>query len=125
MQVLRKKRILIVNDASTVGMYIKMMLRSESYDAEIAINGIDALRILNNQSFDLVITDLNMPEMDGYELTKHIRTHEDYRFIPVIFVTAGDKDEVYQTAKAVGSTAFVQFPFTKERILRIIRSLIR
>ena len=125
MTTIRKNRILIVNDAATVGMYIQMLLRSAAYETDLAINGVEALRVLNNKTFDLIITDLNMPEMDGYELTRHIRTHDDYRFVPVIFVTAGDQDEIYRKAKEVGSTAFIQFPFSKDRILKIIRSLIR
>ncbi len=122
---LRRNKILIVNDARTASTYIQMMLKSASYETQIAENGIEAIKYLDLFHFNLIITDLNMPEMDGFELTRIIRAREDYRFIPVIFVTAGDGPEVQQKAAEVGSTAFITFPFTKDRLIKVIRSLIR
>lgn len=101
------------------------MLKSACYETQIAENGVEALKYLDLFHFDLIITDLNMPEMDGFELTRILRSRDDYRFVPVIFVTAGEGDEINQKAREVGSTAMVHFPFSKEKILKIIRSLIR
>jgi two-component system chemotaxis response regulator CheY len=80
---------------------------------------------LEENHFDLIITDLNMPEMDGYELTKAVRMHERFRFIPIIFLTGGDTSEVYQKARNAGSTAFITVPFERERLVKIIRTLVR
>lgn len=122
---MEKSKILIVNDAPTVSAFIRIILKSQGLGSVIAENGKEALEKLENEHFDMIITDLNMPEMDGYQLTKIVRNHEKYRFIPIIFLTGGDKSEVYNKAKEAGSTAFLSVPFERERLIKIIRTLIR
>jgi two-component system, chemotaxis family, chemotaxis protein CheY len=121
----KKLTILIVNDAPAVSTFIKLILKSEGYDSRIAVNGVEAVKMLEETHYDLIITDLNMPEMDGYELTRRTRQHEKYRFIPIIFLTGGDKSEIFSKAKESGSTAFITTPFEKEKLTKIIRTLIR
>jgi CheY-like chemotaxis protein len=120
-----KSRILVVNDAPAINVFIGLILKNQGFDSVLADNGMDALKKLDENHIDLVITDLNMPEMDGYELTKKIRSHYKYRFIPIIFLTGGDKSDVYNRAKEAGSTAFINVPFERERLIKIIRTLIR
>lgn len=121
----KKLKILIVNDAPAVSTYIKLILKSEGYESGISINGVEALEMLEKSHYDLIITDLNMPEMDGYELTKKIRQDKKYRFIPIVFLTGDDNSDIHSQAKKSGSTAFLTVPFEKERLTKIIRSLIR
>ena len=106
-------------------MLISVILKKHGFEITLADNGIEALERLEELHFDLIITDLNMPEMDGYELTKIIRSKENYRFVPIIFITGGDRSEVYQKAREAGSTAFIGVPFDREKLIKIVRTLIR
>jgi len=120
-----KSKILVVNDAPAVSAFIRHIVKSQGFDSVVAENGIEALSKLEENHFDLIITDLNMPEMDGYELTRAVRMHDRFRFIPIIFLTGGDTSEVYQKARNAGSTAFITVPFERERLVKIIRTLVR
>ncbi|MCX6271082.1 MAG: response regulator [Bacteroidetes bacterium] len=122
---LNKNKILIVNDAIAVSAYIEVILNSAGYATEKAANGVEALEILNQTQFQLIITDLNMPEMDGFELTRQVRQDTRYRFVPVIFLTGEDKSGVQQKALEVGSSALLSFPFQKTTLFKLIRTLIR
>lgn len=122
---MEKSRILVVNDAQAVCVLITLILNRQGFEIIVAENGVEALKKLNELHFDLIITDLNMPEMDGYELTKIVRSHEKYRFIPIIFITGGDRSAIYHKAKEAGSTAFISLPFEKEKLIKIVRTFIR
>ena len=108
-------RILIVDDFSTMRRIIKNILKQLGYEnVEEAENGADAYEKLDGEKFDFVITDWNMPVMDGLGLLKKIRTDPDQKHIPVLMVTAeAEKDKVV-TAIQAGVNNYVVKPFTAE-----------
>ncbi len=108
-------RILIVDDFGTMRKILRNVLQQLGYtNIEEAENGVQALEKLRSGQFDLVITDWNMPEMDGLELLRNIRADGNLRNLPVMMVTAeAEKDKVIEAIKA-GVNNYIVKPFTAE-----------
>jgi len=108
-------RILVVDDMSTMRRIVKSILNQLGFtNIEEAENGKQALAKLKAEKFDFVVTDWNMPEMDGLELVKAIRSDEELKHIPVLMVTAeGKKESVIEALKA-GVNNYIVKPFTPE-----------
>ncbi len=118
-------RILVVDDSITTRMLEKNILESEHYQVTTAVNGQDAWDILQKQSFSLVITDINMPIMDGFELTEKIKKSEKFSNLPVIIVTSLGSDAEKSRGVDVGADAYiVKNDFESGNLLRLIRRMI-
>ena len=108
-------RILVVDDMSTMRRIIKTILNQLGYsNIEEAENGRQALGKLKKEKFDFVITDWNMPEMDGLELVKQIRSDDELKSLPVLMVTAEAKKENVMEALKAGVNNYIVKPFTPE-----------
>ncbi len=108
-------KILVVDDMSTMRRIVKSILNQLGFtNIEEAENGKQALAKLKAEKFDFVVTDWNMPEMDGLELVKAIRSDDELKNIPVLMVTAeGKKENVIEALKA-GVNNYIVKPFTPE-----------
>ena len=109
------KRILFVEDSPTMRRIIENSLKKlgvkEIVDAE---NGVDALEKIQKQDFDMVLTDWNMPEMNGQELVEHIRKMDKYKKVPILMITTrGMQDDVVTAIKS-GVNGYIVKPFTPE-----------
>ncbi len=110
------KHVLIVDDSPTVRKFVSVSLSMQGFSVVAACDGMDALEKLPQSKFDLVITDLNMPNMDGFELIKALRENPDYKDLPVIILTSlGDEANKEQGAK-LGVNSYVVKPFSLEKI---------
>jgi two-component system sensor histidine kinase and response regulator WspE len=89
----KKKRILIVEDSLTVRELERKLLDNSGYEVEVAVNGMDGWNAVRTGNFDLVISDVDMPRMDGIELVKHIRNDARIKSLPVIIVSYKDREE--------------------------------
>ncbi|MDQ7038190.1 MAG: chemotaxis response regulator CheY [Aquificota bacterium] len=108
-------RILVVDDMSTMRRIIRTILNQLGYtNIEEAENGKQALAKLRSEKFDFVITDWNMPEMDGLQLVKEIRNDPDLKHLPVLMVTAEAKKENVLEALKAGVNNYIVKPFTPE-----------
>ncbi len=108
-------RILVVDDMSTMRRIIRTILNQLGYsNIEEAENGKQALAKLKSEKFDFVITDWNMPEMDGLSLVKEIRNDPDLKHLPVLMVTAEAKKENVIEALKAGVNNYIVKPFTPE-----------
>ncbi len=108
-------RILVVDDMSTMRRIIKTILNQLGYsNIDEAENGKQALAKLKKEKFDFVITDWNMPEMDGLSLVKVIRSDDDLKSLPVLMVTAEAKKENVIEALKAGVNNYIVKPFTPE-----------
>lgn len=119
------KTLLIVNDSEIINKIISKSLEKEGFKTVVASNGKEALGLLDKYLFNLVITDVNMPEMDGIEMTKKIREHENYKFIPVIFLSGSEEPEVLKRAKEAGSSAWLTLPFNVKNVVATINKFLR
>ncbi|MCP4459837.1 MAG: response regulator [Cytophagales bacterium] len=118
-----KRRILIVDDHPEIRYYIRQILE-EQYDVQEATHGLEALEILANQGIDLILTDLMMPWMDGFELIEAIQENEEYRQIPMLIVSARISDNDREKALIKGINNFIQKPFDKKELVLRISNLL-
>lgn len=117
-----KRRILVVDDSSATREVVSGLLRGAGYEVVTAENGIQAMRELGREHFDLVVTDINMPQMDGYELTKYIRETPHLKALPVIMLTSFGSDEERRKGKEVGADEYLtKGSFDPARFLEIVR----
>ena len=120
------KTILFVEDSPTMRRIIANCLRQVGFDEIIeAENGVDALEKLEGKKVDLVVTDWNMPEMNGAELVKTLREMPTYAEVPIIMITTrGMKDDV-MTAMKLGVNGYIVKPFTPEILQEKLKSILR
>ncbi len=124
----RKKRILAIDDDLLVRESLKHLLEQEGYEATVVSSGREALDILLNSVFDLVITDIRMPKMDGIETIKAIRKQQE-RFgkpkLPAIVLTAYDDQKVRRSAEKLGVRKFMTKPFDRDKFFNNIKKSLR
>ncbi|MBI5756190.1 MAG: response regulator [Nitrospirae bacterium] len=111
------KNILIVDDCRTTRKIISLYLNGAGYKTVVAANGIEAVEKLIGTKVDFIITDLNMPQMDGIELTKWIRSNAMYKDVPLVILTTDQDDLRRVNGINAGASAFLTKPITKERLI--------
>jgi len=117
-------RIIAVDDALAIRSAIKLILSHHGHDVFDFENGKDAIEFARQESVDLVITDLNMPEMNGMSLISSLRRLEDYEHTPILVMTTETADYKKKKAKSVGATGWIAKPFTEERILKALNKVL-
>lgn len=118
------KKILAVDDSISIRKSISFVLTQEGYEVVEAVDGVDGLAKAKEDKFNLVITDINMPNMDGIEMIKQLRQTEGYKFTPIIALTTENQDSKMQEGKAAGATGWIVKPFTSEKLLAIVKKII-
>lgn len=118
------KTVLVVDDSSSVRLVVGMALKDAGYEVVEACDGMDALRKLDGRKVHLVISDVNMPNMDGLTLLKQIKTLANYRFTPVIILTTETDAAKKQTGQLGGAKAWVVKPFRPEQLMAAVAKLI-
>jgi len=104
---------------------VSMVLRGGGYEVVEAVNGVDALSKLAGQDLDLVLTDLNMPRMDGLEFTRRLRTMPDYKFVPIVLLTTESNVDKKLQGKVAGATAWIIKPFDPDQLLAVVKKVMR
>lgn len=117
------KRVLTVDDSATVRQVLSMTLASAGYNVTEAGDGEDALQQFDCSSFDLVVTDLNMPKMDGIDLIRQIRKRAGTRFMPIIMLTTESQPERKQEGKKAGASGWITKPFRPDQLLAVVRMI--
>ncbi len=121
----RAQSLLVVEDSITSRMLLKNILESAGYLVKTAIDGVEGLTALKSQHFDLVVSDVEMPRMDGFELTAKIRADKKLAELPLVLVTALDSREHRERGIDVGANAYiVKSSFDQSNLLEVIRKLI-
>lgn len=120
-----EKRVLIVDDSESIREAVGFTLESAAYSVEKAVDGLDALKKLNASAFQLVITDLHMPNMDGINLIKEIRSRKEFQFLPILFLTTESQLARKEEARSAGATGWVVKPFVPEKLVSVVQKLIR
>ena len=118
------KKVLAVDDSATIRTSISFGLKEAGYEGVEAVDGVDGLAKAKADKFNLVITDINMPNMDGIEMIKQLRSTEGYKFTPIIALTTESQDSKMQEGKAAGATGWIVKPFTSEKLLAIVKKII-
>lgn len=115
------RRILTVDDSATVRQLLKTALAKAGYEVHEAADGLEALSIVRAQQFDLLVTDLNMPKMDGIALIEEVRQLPGNRFLPIIMLTTESQDDIRQRGKSAGASGWITKPFKVEQLLGVVR----
>jgi len=111
--------IIIVDDAASTRQMVSLILKEEGYEVIEAVDGKDALEKFN-PSVKMVITDLNMPNIDGIELIKRIRANSDYKSIPIIMLSSESEEEKKQESRSAGATDWIDKPVSIRKIIEVV-----
>jgi two-component system, chemotaxis family, chemotaxis protein CheY len=117
-------RILAVDDSPSMRQLVKLALSSGGHEVDVAIDGVEALSVAGKQQFDVVITDVNMPNMDGISLVRELRRLANYRFTPLLMLTTESTAERKQQGKEAGATGWLVKPFDPDRLLSIVAKVL-
>lgn len=120
-----KKKILIVDDSASMRQLVSFTLTGAGYSVLAADNGKEALSIAQSADIDLLLTDLNMPELDGIGLLKSFRQMEQFKHTPVLIVTTEKKEGIKKESKAAGASGWLAKPFTPDSLLTTVKKFLR
>ena len=111
-----QKTVMVVEDSSSVRKFITIALKLEGYKVISAVDGMEAIEKLPNQKINLLVTDLNMPNIDGFKLIKTIRDDPEYKDLPIIILSSLAKDEDVHQGLEAGANSYLIKPFNTKRI---------
>jgi DNA-binding response OmpR family regulator len=111
------KRVLIIDDEEIIRKFLKINLIKWGYEVKEAADGIEALKQLDHDNYDLLICDILMPNKDGWEVLKGVRSNPKVKDIPVIVLTAKNEDMDMFTGYELGANYYMTKPFTKDQLL--------
>jgi two-component system chemotaxis response regulator CheY len=117
--------ILAVDDSASMRQMVSFTLKSAGYNVVEAVDGQDALEKAGGRSFDLVLTDQNMPRMDGISLTKKLRESPQFKTTPILILTTESSDQMKQAGRAAGATGWLVKPFDPNKLIEVIQKVIR
>ena len=114
--------VMVVDDSVTVRKVTQRLLMREGYNVVLAKDGVDALRQMQEVIPDVMLVDIEMPRMDGFDLTKNVREHADFANVPIIMITSRTADKHRNHALSLGVDVFLGKPFSEDDLLRHVRS---
>jgi two-component system, chemotaxis family, chemotaxis protein CheY len=117
------KRVLTVDDSKTMRDMVAFTLRGAGFDVVEAEDGLKALGVLERTSVDLVITDINMPNMDGVSLTRQLRAKPTFRSTPILILTTEGGDDKKAEGRAAGATGWIVKPLAPEKLLQVVNKV--
>lgn len=113
------------DDSASMRQMVSFTLKQEGYEVIEAVDGSDALSKLNTKPIDMLITDLNMPNVDGFELIKQVRANPKCKFIPIIMLTTESQGDKKQKGKSLGATGWIVKPFKPEQLVAVVKKVLR
>ena len=114
------KSIISVDDSSTMRRMVSFTLKSAGYEVLEAGDGAEALALLKTRAVDLVISDINMPKLNGIELTRELRSQPNYSRTPIILLTTESDPAKKAEGRAAGATGWIVKPFNQEQLLAVV-----
>lgn len=117
-------KILAVDDSVSIRQMVSHTLKDAGYQVETANDGKDALNKVMGTKFDVVISDVNMPNMGGFELVKALREKPQYKFIPILMLTTETSADKKMQGKSAGATGWLVKPFNPETLLKTLKRVV-
>lgn len=118
------KKILFVDDSASMRKVLGMTLKRSGYEVETAEDGKVAFGLLDSCRFDVIITDLNMPNMNGIEFIKAAKTHPNNKFAPIIMLTTESSEEMRKEGQDAGAKVWIVKPFRPDKLLEVLKKVI-
>lgn len=120
----KTKKIMAVDDSPSIRQMLSFTLKQAGYEVVEAVDGKDALAKFATENIQMLITDLNMPNMDGITLIREIRKNSANRFMPIIMLTTESQETKRQEGKSAGASAWIVKPFKPEQLLGVVRMVL-
>jgi two-component system, chemotaxis family, chemotaxis protein CheY len=117
--------ILAVDDSASMRQMVSFTLKSAGYNVVEAVDGQDAYEKSNGRDFDLVLTDQNMPRMDGISLTKKLRDNPKFKTTPILILTTESSDQMKQAGRTAGATGWLVKPFDPAKLIEVIKKVVK
>ncbi|MGA3115803.1 MAG: response regulator [Syntrophobacteraceae bacterium] len=118
------KIIMAVDDSASMRQMVSFTLKQAGYQVVEAADGRDALSKLDGSGVHMILTDLNMPNVDGIELIRRLRANPSCRFIPIVMLTTESQPEKKQEGKTTGATGWIVKPFKPEQLLAVVKKVL-
>jgi two-component system chemotaxis response regulator CheY len=118
------KTVMTVDDSASMRQMVVFTLRQEGFEVVEAVDGRDGLAKLRSGHCDLIVTDLNMPNLDGIGLIREVRSDPKYRCLPIVMLTTESQDGRKQEGKAAGATGWIVKPFRPEQLLAVVKRVL-
>src|SRR5579871_4744163 len=119
------KKILAVDDSSSVRQMVNFTLKGAGFEVVEAVDWRDGVSKVERDKFDLIITDLNMPNMDGIQLILEVRKRSGYSFVPILMLTTESQPEKKDAGRKAGATGWIVKPFNAEQLVSVVRKLVK
>jgi len=119
------KSALIVDDSPTIRQMVAFTLRQAGFETTEAADGQCALAELDKQTFKLIVTDLNMPVLDGVGFIRGARQHSSHKYTPILMLTTESQESRKQEGKLAGATGWLVKPFDPEKLLAVVSKVVR
>lgn len=116
---------LVVDDSTSIRQMVSFTLKETGFDVIEASNGQEALKNVSGKPVKLVVTDLNMPVMDGMALIRELRAKPEYKFTPILMLTTESQDGKKQEGRAAGATGWIVKPFNPEQLVQVVKKVVR
>ena len=113
------------DDSASIRQMVGFTLQRAGYSIIEAVHGQDALTKIMSAHVDLLITDLNMPVMDGLELIRRVRALAQFKYLPILMLTTESQADKKQAGKAAGATGWIVKPFTQEQLVAVVQKVVR
>ena len=118
------KTVLAVDDSASIRQMVSFTLKSAGYDVVEAVDGLDGLEKAKTKSINLVLTDQNMPRMDGLTMIKNVRALPQHSATPILILTTESTDEMKEQGRAAGATGWLVKPFDPQKLIAVVRKVI-
>ncbi len=119
------KTIMTADDSASIRQMVNFTLTQAGYNVVEAVDGVDALEKLGDNKVDMLITDLNMPNLDGIGLIKEVRAKPEYKFSPIVLLTTESSGEKKVEGKKAGATGWIVKPFKPEQLLAVVKKVLK
>lgn len=117
-------RVLAVDDSPTIRALVAKALRPSDFEVSLASDGVEGMDALLEAKPDLIITDINMPRMDGFGLIESVRASDDYSSVPILVLTTESGADLKARARAAGATGWIVKPFRDDRLIAVINRVL-
>ena len=118
------KTIMIVDDSTSIRQMVSFTIKNAGYGVIEASDGQDALNKLDIGEIHMIITDLNMPNLDGIGLIQNVRARPSFKYVPIIMLTTESQDSKKQEGKSAGATGWIVKPFRPEQLTAVVRKVL-
>lgn len=117
------KKVLTVDDSKTMRQMVTHTLKGAGYEMFEAEDGNDGLRVLEGGKVDLIITDLNMPNLDGFGFIEKVRGSDHHKYVPILMLTTESDPQKKERGKQLGATGWIVKPFNPEKLIQVVNKV--